>query len=222
MQAPEYHGVPTVDEEERADGGWSLVEMMVAVGLLAILTMLLAHAVTSVRGTLASTASVSRQAAIEAVGRHLRHVIAGAIPLARPEAGPRQPRLAGGSRFLEFVSTYAPQGQYDGLYVVRLALAPSSKPGRFDLVEFRTLYRQRSAREKMDPEAPQTHHVLLEDVADVMFGYLGRRAGGESERAWQDTWDSRSAMPEMISVDVSFGPGDRRYWSKLIVALPSR
>lgn len=219
MADADHDAVPSADVAGWADDGWSLVEMLVAVGLLAMLMVMLANAATSIRGTLATAASMSRQTVIEAAGRHLRHVISGAVPLAQPDAGSRQTRLVGGPQGLEFVSAYAPQGQYDGFYVVRLAQEPTSKPGLFDLVEVRTLYRQRAARDSAEPARPQTRHVLVDGIAAVALGYHGRRDGAQ---AWHSDWAGRSALPDMISVDVAFPPGDRRFWSKLVVPLPSK
>jgi general secretion pathway protein J len=63
---------------------------------------------------------------------------------------------------------------------------------------------------------PPTETVLLQGIKRLQLAYWGAPSRGEPA-AWQSRWESPQA-PELIRVELLFGPGDRRHWPDLIVA----
>lgn len=62
-----------------------------------------------------------------------------------------------------------------------------------------------------------SERALLDGIGSFKVSYFG------SERAstpavWQEAWSAKSALPELVRIDVEFERGDRRYWPTLIVA----
>jgi len=63
---------------------------------------------------------------------------------------------------------------------------------------------------------PPKAQVLLEGVRRFDIAYFGA-AAPDNQRLWRPTWESESALPEVIRVRVEFEPGDARRWPDLIV-----
>ncbi len=67
-----------------------------------------------------------------------------------------------------------------------------------------------------DPRTKQA--VLIEGIADVRIGYFGPgQEAGEPAR-WHERWEAMPAPPALVSVRITFPPGDRRFWPDLVVA----
>ncbi len=57
--------------------------------------------------------------------------------------------------------------------------------------------------------------VLIEDVADIAFGYFGDR--GQRTRAWFQDWQHETT-PALIKLELAFPASDQRRWSPLVVS----
>jgi len=57
--------------------------------------------------------------------------------------------------------------------------------------------------------------VLIEDVADIAFGYFG--AAEQRTQAWFQDWQHET-LPALIRLELAFPTADRRRWSPLVVS----
>lgn len=204
---------------ETSDAGFTLVELLVSLALLALMGVLLATAISGARGGLLSIERQASESAVHAARLHIRRVISEARPLRRPGSAVDASIIEGTPTSMSFVSSYAPAGQWSGLYVVTLALEPNAQTGRFDLVELRTPYRPDTGG--AEPARPTTRHKLVTDLGGVAFRYFGVPTGQEVP-GWTDSWADLEKIPDLVTLEAAFPRPDRRVWTAMTVAIPSK
>jgi len=191
--------------------GFTLLELVVALAVLALLTLLLADGVRSSLDLLDRAAT--RSEAIEdlpLVQQALRRILAGALPVTLPPRRDDEPapvRFAGDATWLELVG-HLPEPAGGGTW--RIALA-----ARGDIAGSALMLRWTPV------EASEGSHaggeaVLLEHIAGLRLAYLGDDPG--LAPAWADSWHNRQRLPRLVRIEVSFPAGDERIWPALVVA----
>jgi general secretion pathway protein J len=65
--------------------------------------------------------------------------------------------------------------------------------------------------------APLPTSLLLEGVQSVEIGYYGAEERGQKVE-WRDAWHSKTWLPQLIRIRVTFPVGDERAWPELMVA----
>lgn len=106
-------------------------------------------------------------------------------------------------------------GQY-GLSAFSLDLVPAvAGGGRQALALSQIIYRPDIARGAVEA-AP--HRILIDNIESMSVKYYGSQEQGEPAQ-WRNGWNSSRYLPQLIAIDVSFGPGDARSWQTLIVDL---
>ncbi len=200
--------------EPSAEAGWSLVEMLVALMLLAVICGMLLNALVGLREAFRTVDGDEAAAQVEAVQMHLRRTLTEAWPAARSESG--APLFDAAGNALGFVSNYSPAGQYAGLQYVRLEVAPADRGDGREFVETRNVFRSNVKIETR----PNSRSILLSRITGIRFSYFGVQ-DEETQPRWDTVWRHGSKLPELIGVDVSFPVGDKRRWPRLIVALPT-
>ena len=207
-------------ESDRAIGeaGWTLVEMLVALVLLALMSMMLLNGLAGARKGIEGLQERAGVASVEAVQMHLRGVLGGAWPARQSGTTADAPMIEAGAASLRIVSAYSPAGQYAGLHLVDLVLEPTAIAGRFDLIELRTLYRGAGQVGLPDPERRERPSRLLTNIAGINFRYFGAREES-GPRHWGSNWIDPYKLPELIAIDVVYAAGDTRKWPGIITAL---
>ena len=192
----------------RASRGFTLVEMLVAISVAALLVSLVYGAV---RVGQRSASAVDRridQAEVMRIGWQYIH---GAIVRARPVADPDNPDdrtgFRGQSDALEFVADMPAYVGLGGLIRIRLV------PTRTETGEALLL-----TRERYDPKAEGRDDavqeaVLVEELERLQISYFGRREAGESP-AWHSDWESPNTLPNLVRIDVD--PSSQRAWPVLV------
>jgi len=204
----------------RSDDGFTLLELLVAVILLALIAVLLVAGLRASGSALVRVEQQSTVASVESVQHLLRRLVAEARPLARDPQLRDERDFFGGQDSARFISGFAPQGQLQGLYRIELVRERGASRNSGQLLLRQTLYRNlaKSAPRAAAPSPITT--VLLEDVADLRLSYFGRD-NLEAEPSWRDSW-ATARMPELIAIEAAFGSRDPRRWPKLVIALPKR
>ena len=198
--------------------GFTLIELIAAITLLAVLTTILMGTVRGAeRSTAAANDAVERTEQYARTQAFLREHVSGALPLRwRREAG--QPlKFNGKSDRLTYFAPVTSQIAEGGVMWWQLAIAKSA--GKSQLV----LRRQAAdPEEKLVPElsaAPEPI-VLADDIVALSISYfdpgddplINPNAG-----TWVDSWDENARMPAIIAIRVT-ELGARR-WPDLFVPL---
>lgn len=214
------HSQNIAHDDTLADGGWSLVEMLIALVLLALLSAMLFKALASARNGLDTFRLQAREAGLDAVQIHLRHTLAGAWPLRRGGAKGDAPIIEATNSSIEFISNYSPQGQHGGLYVVALELVNSKTSGAFDLIEKRTLYREPPQTGGREPLRSSIRTKLISGIVSFKIRYFGTLDDERLPR-WFDGWSDSVRLPELISLEIVFPANDKRVMPKIVVGVPA-
>jgi general secretion pathway protein J len=174
---------PGRDDGCSADAGFTLIEVLVSLVLLALVLALLAGGVRFARGTWDAAARLEEQTGAdmaEASGmvRVVFHGAAGALSFVAP----------------------APNGPAGAaLYRYGLEIAAEAGPGRGALVVKLAPYRARQT--ETGAEWAVQSHVLVRNVASLTLRYFGRSRPG-AEPAWHAAWTRTDATPNLVELRI--------------------
>ncbi len=199
----------------RAQFGMTLVELVVALALLALIVGTLAAAL----GTgIGANASVNTRAQGDETLRTAHTTLRRYIGQARPvkwRAGAReQIGFVGEVQSLGFTAIMPPWPGMGGFYRVRVGLEERASGPAL------VLRRAPTAGERMDydlSDAPDVV-VLAEGVAAIRFSYLGIDAGTRAP-AWRADWRGQRSLPKLVRLDLQFRDPGAAAWTPLVIAL---
>ena len=188
-----------------SSAGFTLVEALASLAVLAMLGVLLLEGTQFARRTLERPAS-GAGASVEAAETLLRNRLQRAFPYAHPNSGFPTVDFDGYADRLQFYGPPPDAAAPDALQHYALSLSPG---GVLQLSMVSDLAN--------DP-AQSTHAIpLLSDVASVDLAYFGALPT-EAQPQWRAVWRQQPNLPRLVRVRVAFAPGDRRVWPDLIVA----
>jgi general secretion pathway protein J len=199
-----------------AEAGYTLLELLIALALLAVIASLLVKAITSARQALNVVDQRGTQASVPAVQSVLRRLLVEAR--ANPDvAGHADPNRAfiGEPNKLGFVSSFVPQGQYGGLWRYEIALDANEGAAESNAL----VLTQQLVRPASQATGRPLRTVVTNEVRALSVRYFGAE-DKDSASQWQDAWRHPYRLPSLVSVDVTFVRADGRQWTTLIVALP--
>jgi prepilin-type N-terminal cleavage/methylation domain-containing protein len=199
-----------------AEAGFTLLELLVALTLLAVTVSLLVYAIGSARHALNVVDRRVAHAEVPAVQSVLRRLITEVRPI--PDAtGTVDPDRAffGEPDKTEFVSSFVPRGQYGGLWRYGIALGRGESAARSgDLV-----LTQRLVRPASSATGALLRTVIIDGVDTLYLRYFGA-ADKDGALEWHDSWRDPRRLPRLVSIDVTFVRAAGRQWTPLVVALP--
>jgi prepilin-type N-terminal cleavage/methylation domain-containing protein len=202
----------------RADGGFTLIEVLVGLTLMVVITTLITESIRQVSRAMSFAERAGQGSAVLLAQNYVRSAIVQAYTTRSSE----QLRLKGEKTSLEFVTTYSPESQSQGSHLVSMRLIPSeAKPASYNLVLSQTVFHARPDADDDSakaPDAPVVQATLLAGVASVAFSYF--EPDTAKTGSWVDTWQDQT-LPSLIKVEVTFPPGDERDWQPLIALLSS-
>lgn len=185
--------------------GFSLVEMLVSLALMALIALLLLQAI-GTTGMLSRLGQrLSADTDLDIVRDHLRASL-GRLA-GRGTNGRMLPFRGEAERFVATV--LADGGTERGGEVRQTVWALRRPDGTIDLVETRGL-----GSEGGDG-APE---VLVPRLAALRLSYFGR-ATTDPQPRWSPTWTVRDRTPSLVEITLLFEAGDRRRWPPLLVPL---
>ena len=198
-----------------SDHGFSLIEVIVALALLALMVSMLTAIVVGSRQVLGIVRHSDAVSAVGSVQTYIRSTLSHAMMLDTPAT--QTTGFEGSRQTISFLTTHSLQGQFEGLYRITIGLGPTRPSPTYDLVVTQTLLRPGGPDNA--PLAETTQSTLLPNVTGVLLGYFGRPDAAVDEWQWLADWPFTDRLPELVRIDVSFAPDDQRVWHQLVVAI---
>ncbi len=208
----------------RADGGFTLVELLVAMTLIGLMFVALFGGLRF--GTRVWEVGAERSAEfaeVEVTQALLRRQLDQLLPLPGLDEGEQEISFSGEQERLTFTAPAPSQFGLGGVYY--FDLFGEQADGRQRLVLRWQLYRP--DRDQPFNEEESEQRTLLENIEAVRFGYYGdpelfevgeRIDAGE----WRERWVGAALPPQLIAVRIAFPENDARYWPELIIAPRTR
>lgn len=204
----------------RANGGFTLVELLVAMTLIGMLFVALFGGLRF--GARVWEAGVDRGqefAEVEATQALLRRQLDQMLPLPGLDQEEQEISFAGEQDRLVFTAPAPSQFGLGGVYYFDL-FTERAERGR-QLVLRWQLYRPDRDEPFNDRESQQ--RTLLENIEAIEFGYYGdpeqvEFGEGSDKGDWRERWVEAALPPQLIAVRIAFPENDNRYWPELIIA----
>jgi general secretion pathway protein J len=188
----------------RPDAGFTLVEMLVGLTLLAMAAGLMGLGLSSGhRLWLAEERHTVDGETVQSAQTLLRDGIERLRPNTRSKGALLYADIDGAPGQFTFITTAADADRPTAIRRYRLSLNEDG-----DLV-------LAWGPSQVDARAVFTPQVLLHGVDHLDISYFGS-AGRGAPRQWQDNWSERSTPPELVRVRLTFGAHDARVWPDLI------
>ncbi len=211
----EHSILSSANPDEKGQAGFTLVELLIAMTLLALIVAALFGGLRlGARAWEAGAQRNSDLARLEVVQGLLRRQLSRAYPIALTgsERG-RRIVFEGDPAAVMFVAPAPAQIGLGGLYLMNLAVAEDEGNKRLVLT-----WQLSGAEEERLTESPGAEtRVLIDRIAGIELSYFGPPDGRDEPR-WFDRWDDAARLPSLVRIRVEFPAGDRRYWPELIVA----
>jgi general secretion pathway protein J len=195
--------------------GFTLVELMVGLGLLALISLLLFGGFRfGLRVWEVGDDRIAELNEIEMAEHLLRRQLGEAQPVvldARPEGAPTL--FQGDAAGVLFVAPLPAHRGTGGFYVFSLAEDDAQKKGQL-ILRWRRFRADRMNEAAFDPK---DRSVLVNDIQSIAIAYFGRPATGAPAR-WLGRWDGTLGLPQLVRIRIAFPPGDSRRWPDFVVA----
>jgi general secretion pathway protein J len=200
--------------------GFTLIEMLVAVTLMALIGIAVTDGLRLARRSLQTAATADRDSwEIVAAQRFLRRALESTEPGGSAESESGTGVKGEGSR-LTFRAA-GPLSVNEGIpSVFDIRVVPETRNvHQQDLV---VRWQAQTADTDLASDVANPGEVLVTGVRSVRWQYLPASLpsdGITEASAWLDEWKNRSDLPALIRLEVIFAPGSRRIWPPLVVRL---
>jgi general secretion pathway protein J len=189
------------------DAGFTLVEMLVSLTLLALAALMMLEGLGAGQRLWAGeSARIAQGASIEAAQASLRARIEQLRPDTRFDGQASYADIDGDDRQLVFIGPPTAVERPAAVRRYRLAL---NSQGELVLGH---------APAQVDAEAGAvyTDQILLRDVGGLNISYYGPDASGGAAQ-WGPDWTRRATPPDLVRIKLSLKAGDRRVWPDLVI-----
>lgn len=198
----------------RGDRGFTLIELTVAIVLLALIASVL-YGSLSLAGDSwnKGEARAQRTSEMRSSQDFLRRTLTSQHPLRFHKVTPDQPLYFLGTRDSLAYAAALPGRVGGGMYYFRLSVASDGDNPQLTLARMIPDY-SATALPSFDGADVS---VLAPGIGEVRFGYFGRDPGSADSvpPTWRDRWDDQQRLPDLIRVDVT--PSRGTPWPTLVV-----
>ena len=201
---------------KRSEQGFTLLEMLVAVVLLATLMVMLADGIGLVSHHLdRSIAQRDRATTMALVQNYLRTALSQALPIAVASDTAAAIDFDGDADGLSFVSRAPRSAPLGGVMRLGLHFDPGKRGGPGTLRLVWQPYRDLGSDDQLG-ESRSGARPLLTGVSAAAFAYFDPGAA-DRQRGWRDDWHSMPTLPTLVRISASFSDGEPM--PDLVVAL---
>jgi general secretion pathway protein J len=208
--------------------GFTLLELLVAMTVLAVLTGLLATGVSfGARIWEREQRQLEQWAELQMVQDVVRRTLGEAWPLSVPtDTDTQNPGFIGSRTSIDFLGPPPAQSLVGGVY--QYSLFSRAGPEGVSLVltwglrdpkgTQRAVKRARIRSKRRDDNVEVKEVILLDQLMGAEFSYFGTSDGDDqAEPRWFDRWQG-AKLPLLVRMHVQFPAGDRRRWPDFLVA----
>jgi general secretion pathway protein J len=205
----------------RADGGFTLLEVLIATTLLGVMMLLLTGSLRiGAESWDAGEERMARASRLYVVENFLRAHIGSLLPVAGTmKDGEMEPSFRGRRDFLTYVAPLPEQIKAGGLYRFELYVSQNgeSKDLRMAILPYT------SRQDRTDKLEPVDDLAILENIRELKLSYLPRPLQGpgvnplqqDQPPQWADEWE-QPQLPALIRLDIE--PMDEDPWPTLFIA----
>ncbi len=231
MHLHDYHHDQRREPEHNfsssTDAGYTLIEILVSLALLALLLSLMPATLRMARQSWQADAQLERSASLATATDTLRRALAATVPAPIGRAGTAASTLLfeGRGETLAFVAP-APQSlDSGGLQVFSLEARPRAGGAGRNLVLALQPYELGSSFDATVGQGPQaagkktvgrSETLLVEDIGTLELRYFGQ-APARSVEVWSSVWANRPTLPLLVEVTFSLA-GTTRQPERLVIA----
>jgi prepilin-type N-terminal cleavage/methylation domain-containing protein len=190
--------------------GFSLLEMLVALALLATLTVILVSALQFGTQVWHRGDPAAAGADLLAAYRTLQTNIERALPIPEPTEQANVTLMAFDGTADDVTFVVANPGRVGVLGDTVLHLARGTGNGGQFLGISWAPY---DPKRRLAIEAYTETLTLLPDVRAVSFRYFGARDEDGAPPRWSDEWRRQTTLPRLIGIEIETGDGRKRSWS---------
>jgi general secretion pathway protein J len=189
----------------RSQRGFTLIEIVVAMAILAVMMALLYSGLSFAMRSWDVGEATGRRIADRRIGEnYLRRELSELFPMRWKDPMTLKFAFDGDRQSLHFVSARPAEVTMGGLSLVGLAVEQGASPRERNLVMRRAM--PDDAAKDFGPLDAAKPIVLLEDISEVSFAYFGSENDFTNPQ-WFDTWSFPGRIPEMIRVSMRAGDG---------------
>jgi len=195
--------------------GFSLLELVIALALLAIIASLLTGSLSmAARSWDGGEKKAGDVASMRQAQEFLREQLTAELPLRLKKVVEMPLMFSGEHDEIRYAAALPPRVQEGGAWFFRLAVAKDGDKSR--LVLQRT-YPDPTALENPQFSADAERSVLAEGIAELTISYFGRDENATDADAptWRDRWDDKQRLPLLVKIEVK--PEKGAPWPPLLV-----
>lgn len=200
----------------RRDAGFTLLEMLLALAILALITSTILGGLHFGRRAWQTGQSYDARGEIEAAALAISELLRRSFPAVVTGAGARPVVVFfGRPDGCRFTTSSEGETQRAGLLLAEIGVR--SNGGRSDLAVWTKVFRSESALAATREDMEETS--VLHDVASFDLAYFGVVESGSSP-TWRSSWTDADGLPQLVSVRLAAERGGRRIEISFFIALP--
>lgn len=184
------------------EAGFTLLEMLVSLVLIALLMVAMPQALTFARRTQSAAAALDREAAIDAAASFIEHRLAEATAIYdRGDDGRLHVIFHGDPNAISFVAPIAFSAREAGLARLDVGISDDGNSRSGLKLTWRS-WRPPAVGEQSAVIVPPQSRLIVTDATAFDLRYYGV-AAGEDKPDWTDTWSRPDAIPDLVEFRIT-------------------